>query len=241
MVAPVQVDADKQSAIVSTEATSIVINIPTNAADNDVFYAFIARDGSDSADAITPPTGWTPIGGSEIDNATFTSGIYRRVIPTASSEPATYTWSWTNTERAVGGIIRVTGADNITPEDVTPSNNTDTSVTPKSLSVTTITADTLILACGCASGKTANDWTPPTGMSEYFDIATSGGGAGGAHAECGAAEVNQAGIAATGDKDFTLTGTKAWVAFLIAVRPSDPGGGDGAVIPIFDAAYRQMM
>lgn len=240
MPAPIQVDADKQFTL-QVGGTSIVINIPTNAADNDVFYAFIARDEDDATDAITPPSGWTELASSEVDNNTFTCGIYRKVIATVSGEPADYTWSWTNSEKAIGWIVRITGADNTTPEDVTPSNNTGTSTAPRALAVTAITINTLLLACGGCSDKVADNWTPPSGMAEFFDLVSTGGGAAAAHCSVGAAEVNQSGTGTTGDKDFTILTSKNWVAFLIAVRPSDPGGNGGVVIPVFDAAYRQMM
>ncbi len=226
MPAPIQVDADKQSA--NATATSLTITKPTNLADDDVLYAEISRDNSDASDAITAPSGWTVLDSAEVDNGTYTCGIYRKVISDASAEPANYTWSWTSSEKVCGWIIRVTGVDNITPEDVTPSNNTGDSNAPRCLSVTTVTTNTLILAVGGMNskgflefGEEAN-WTAPTGMSEFFDIASSGGGGAKNHAQAGAAEVNQAGIGATGDKDFATVDTAEWVAFLIAVRPADP-------------------
>lgn len=227
MAAPILVSADKQSTVISG-ATSITVTKPTNLADNDVLYACLSRDNSDASDAITAPSGWTVLDSAEVDNGTYTCGIYRKVIVSAAGEPADYTWSWTSSEKAVAWIIRVTGADTTTPEDVTPSNNSGTSTTPKCLSITTVTADTLILAVGGISNKVANNWTAPAGMTEFFDIVSSGGGGAAAHASAGAAEVNQAGISATGDKDFTVLASKAWAAFLIAVRPAGAGADQTA-------------
>ena len=220
MPAPIQVDVDKQSA--NATAASLTITKPTNLADNDVLYAEISRDNSDASDAITVPSGWIALGSSEIDNGTYTCGIYRKVISIASGEPADYTWSWTSSEKVSGWITRVTGADNTTPEDVTPSNNTGDSNAPRCLSVTPVTTNTLILTVGGMNSKGAPNWTAPVGMSEFFDIASTGGGGASAHAQASAAEVNQSGIGATGDKDFATVDTAEWVAFLIAVRPSDP-------------------
>ncbi len=222
MAAPVQVDADKQSVVNAGGGNKqCVLTTPTNLADGDVLYACLARDGDAASDAVTTPSGWTKIGGSEIDNGTFMTGIYRKVIPTASSEPSTYTWSWTNNEKNVGWIVRVTGADNTTPEDVVPSNNTGTSTAPRCLAVTTITADTLLFAVGGEEKNDANDWAPPSGMTERFDLATGGGGDA-VSASSSMAEVDQASIGATGDKDFTTT-SFPWVCFLIAVRPEAGG------------------
>ena len=218
MPAPIQVDADKQSA--NATATSLTITKPTNLADNDVLYAEISRDNSDASDAITVPSGWVAIGSSEIDNGTYTCGIYRKVISSAAGEPANYQWSWTSSENVVGWITRVTGADNTTPEDVTPSNNTGNSNAPRCLSVTTVTANTLILAVGGMNSKGAPNWTAPSGMSEFFDIATFGGGAASTHTTAAGAEVNQSAIGATGDKDFATVDTAEWVTFLIAVHIS---------------------
>ncbi len=220
MPSPVQVDADKQSA--NATATSLTITKPTNLADNDVLYAEISRDNSDASDAITAPSGWTVLDSAEIDNGTYTCGIYRKVISSAAGEPADYTWSWTSSEKVSGWITRVTGADNTTPEDVAPSNNTGDSNAPRCLSVVTVTTNTLILAVGGMNSKGAPNWIAPTAMSEFFDIASTGGGGASSHAQAGAAEVNQAGTGATGDKDFATVDTAEWVAFLIAIRPADP-------------------
>ena len=46
MAAPVQVDADKQSAVTGG-ATLLTVTKPTNLADNDVLYACISRDNSE--------------------------------------------------------------------------------------------------------------------------------------------------------------------------------------------------
>lgn len=222
MATAVQVDADKQSAIVT--GTSIAITAPTNLADDDVLYACISRDNSDSSDAITVPSGWTLLAGSEVDNDTFTCGIYRRVIVTASGEPSSYTWSWTSSEKCGGWIVRVTGANTATPEDVTPSSNTGTGLAPRCSGVTTVTADTLLLACVGMSAKQPNNYTAPSGMTEFFDFATTGGGSAAVHASLGAAEENRAATGATGDRDFASIDNNAYVAFLIAVRPAEDDG-----------------
>ena len=244
MAAPIQVDADKQSAI-QAGGTSIVVTKPTNLADDDVLYAFLARDNSSAADAVTAPSGWTKLGSSEIDNGTFTAGIYRKVIVTASGEPSNYTWSWGSSEKALAWIVRITGADTTTPEDATPSNNTGNSITPRALAVTTTTADTLLLACGGKSDKVVDNWTAPSGMTEFFDLVTTGGGAGSAHCSAGAAEVNQAGIGSTGNKDFTILAIKDWVTFLIVIRSA--GGGttfnqavEGALTPTGDVVTKDI-
>ena len=224
MAAPVQVDADKQSTVTGGASFLISIIKPTNLVDNDVLYACISRDNSDANDAITAPSGWTVLDSAEVDNGTFTCGIYRKVISDASSEPSNYIWSWTDSEKAVGWIIRVTGADISTPEDVTPSNNTGTSTTPRCLAITTVTADTLLLAVGGISDKAKDNWTAPSGMVEFFDIVSTGGGGAAAHASAGAAEKDQASIGSTGDQDFGVLASKAWVCFLIAVKPASGAG-----------------
>ncbi len=229
MAAPVQVDADKQSN--TATATSIVITKPTNLADDDILYACIARDEADGTDAITAPSGWTVLDSAEVDNGTFTCGIYRKVIVTASSEPSDYTWSWTNSEKVGGWIARITGADTTTPEDVTPSNNTGTaSLAPRALSVSTVTADTLLLACVGMSAKQAANYTAPSGMAEFFDFPTTGGGAATVHASSGAAEENRAATGATGDRDFASIDNNDYVAFLIAIRPA-AGGANRNLTP----------
>lgn len=220
MTVPVQVDADKQSAV--DGATSLTITKPTNLADDDVLYAGISRDAASSGDSITAPSGWTKLASSEIDNATYTAGIYRKVIVTASGEPADYTWSWSGSENVAGWIVRVTGADTTTPEDLTPSSNTGDSNAPRCSGLTTVTGDTLILAVGGMNSKGAPNWTPPTSMTEIFDIASGGGGGAAAHVQASAAEVNQPGPGATGDKDFATVDTAEWVCFLIAIRPAVP-------------------
>ena len=230
MAAPVLVNADIQTVLLTTAGTSIAVNKPTNLANDDIVYLGFKRPNTDALSAVTAPSGFTALASSPIDftgNDAQTAGVWRKVITNASGEPSTYSFSWSGNERAALFSCRVTGADLTTPEDVTPSGQADQtgdfSVT--CLSVTTVTADTLILAIAMIASKDNPNWTPPSGMTERVDTNTEGGGAPHEHAGVSLAEVNQASTGATGNKVFTsVTDDRDWHGFLVAVRPAADGG-----------------
>lgn len=88
---------------------NIELDVPAGTTTGDVMFAFVATI------AFAPTTmqalaGWTKIG--EHNNAgtdNTTSWIFKRNA--TGSEPASYTWTWGNNGKSLGGIITYTGVD----------------------------------------------------------------------------------------------------------------------------------
>jgi hypothetical protein len=126
-------------------AGGLKIAKPSLLRDGDVLYAFLTK--SDEVGQIVTPAGWTQLD-QFITTASddFTTGLWRRVVTSASTEPRSerFTHSDTTAETMSGYIVAVRGANPATPEDVPvahasgidnphPSNPSVTTVSPSAL------------------------------------------------------------------------------------------------------------
>jgi RHS repeat-associated protein len=103
------------SAGVDTGVTSLTINKPSGTAQNDVMIASIAVRPSSAS--ITPPSGWTLVSREDQNTGTTNSlAVYRKVA--GASEPADYTWTFSTSTGAAGGIQSFSGVDTSNPIDV---------------------------------------------------------------------------------------------------------------------------
>jgi hypothetical protein len=125
----------------------LTIAVPGRIRDGDVLYAFLTKN--DNVGTVATPAGWTELGqfitSAEDD---FTTGLWRRVVTSAATEPASYrfTHSDTSAEAMSGYIAAVRGANTTTPEDapighVARTNNRF----PGAASVTTTSPFALVL------------------------------------------------------------------------------------------------
>ena len=151
----------------TTGATSLVLDVPAGVQPNDLLVAHIARVGNAT---ITMPTDWIAAGGTNNGNS-IRQATYYRVAGT--SEPGSYTWTWTGTQPAAGGMSAYYGVKASAPLDAvgtaTTANNT-TTVT--AASITTAANDALVLAF--FSSNTNSTYSTATGMSERYEIGTTG-------------------------------------------------------------------
>ncbi len=129
----------------------------------DVLVAIVNKDDDLS---ITPPSGWTAIntlGTTGVGTDMFT-GAWYKVATSGNSEPTTYSFVSTDgtTEGYSYWIGSFRGVDPLNPIDATAAwaNNVN-SATPSAASVTTVTANTYVLAAWWVSGD--NDVTLPGG------------------------------------------------------------------------------
>jgi Family of unknown function (DUF6701) len=156
---------------------SLTIAVPAGTSNNDVMIAAIAV--RPSTITIGAPSGWTFL--LRTDQAAGNSNsqsIYYRVA--TASEPASYTWTFSGGTHtgAVGGILSYSGVDTTSPIDVSGGNTTASSTSHTANSVTTTVANAMLISTH--SYSSAQNWTPPAGMTERVDVfstvAPSGGG-----------------------------------------------------------------
>ncbi|HUL98953.1 MAG TPA: hypothetical protein VLU24_05965, partial [Mycobacterium sp.] len=133
------------------------------------------------------------------DNANPTAhtlAMYYKVA--GAAEPASYTWSFSASTGASGGIASFSGVDINNPIDIDASQNTAAALTHTSPSITTTKANTMIV--GAFAMSSAASWTPPAAMTEALDTSSIASGNG---ETVEMAYVAQAAIGATGT--FTAT------------------------------------
>jgi hypothetical protein len=125
-----------------------------------------------------------------------------------AGDPNTLTVSHTSGRfAAVAGAIQ--GADNTTPEDVTPTFDTNTSVAFPNAeipSITPVQQDALLLTFAAARNATngaTSTFVPPTGMTEVAEVSSAVSGTSNAAIEMNALTLSS--NAATGVTNATVT------------------------------------
>ncbi len=151
-------------------SANLTINKPSGTIAGDVMIAAITT--TPSSIPISPPSGWILIQSQQqTSNASSVVSAYYHVA--GSGEPASYTWFLANSHSgAVGGILSYSGVDTAAPIDVSAKAATIRSINHSAPSVTTtLSGDMLVTVHEYTSART---WTPPVGMTERIDIASTG-------------------------------------------------------------------
>ena len=212
-------------------STGIAITKPTNLAGGDVLIAAVAKNSYASTAAFTC-SGWTEITSGTRGTTTGNDRhvcILRKVITNAAGEPASYTFVTTDgTSRDMAGIIlRVTGADTVTPEDLAVPSITFASndATPASRDATTVTDGALVLSfCILCmdSGAALKTWGAPSGYATHANISV-GNTAGALELQIGFAYKAQTPAGAVGTNVWTHTADDATAEngiTVVVVRPA---------------------
>lgn len=118
----------------SADAT-LILPRPSSVVAGDVLYAFVTSANPEHAACI----GWTDIGGFSGTNAN-TIVVLRKVA--GLSEPLSYTFTNSTQILVTGSIVALSGVDNITPEDATPTfgDNLDTTLIAPSITTVSVNA-----------------------------------------------------------------------------------------------------
>ena len=186
---------------------------PTGAASGDLLVMMIHSPNTTTA--FTPPTGWTEV----LDTFNHNTDNGRKGafwIIRAGSAPS-YTIGGGNGGAISIVVYAITGHDATTPMDATPTENRTTGVDAVCASITTVTADTLILLSIGNNAATGTPFAQPSG----FTLAQA------RDSYAATAYKAQAATGATGT--FTWdTHADEWGCITVAVRPS--GGGGGATL-----------
>ena len=190
-------------------AANITLTYPAGVAVNDLLVATIAVRGGV---AVNTPGGWAA-GRSSQNGANVRLVTFYKVA--TASEPASQSFTWTGTQQAVGAISAYYGIKaslgNAGILDVMSTANTGNSATASANSITTTTANALLVA---SFGTNNNDtFGAVTGMTERWDAASANGTP--ANRASGAqSDSTQVAAGATGAKTSALAGTRQWAAHL---------------------------
>jgi MSHA biogenesis protein MshQ len=199
------------------DPNALVIDQPSGTAQDDVMIASIGV--RPSSTTITPPSGWTLV--RRINNSNSNSNslaVYRRVA--GSSEPASYKWTLSGSNYAVGGIQSFFGIDTANPIDVENGQTTANGTAHATPSVTTTVANAMLVTSHTFSSN--RSWSPPSGMTEAFDVSTGPDSSGGQAIE-GNYDV-QVSAGSTGTKTATVGGdADVGNTHILALRPLYPG------------------
>jgi hypothetical protein len=185
----------------------VTIVKPTGTAVGDVLVACVALNGGGVA-ANGAPAGWSTIATVTGSTNPRVYGYYRVA---GSAEPATYTWTLTSSVKNAGGIARYSGVDPAQPLDGAPTMAAAASGTSATLpGVTTSAPNAMLVGCvGINSTSTGALISSPAGMTQAWDI-------GGKRHELADGIVGPAG--ATGPRTWTMSQSRAWAGWLVALR-----------------------
>jgi len=216
------------SSTVTVSFSSETINAtkPSGTTGGDLLVALVFS--APGATFIQPAPGWTSVRSATVDGVTNYSVSWKAA---GDSEPSTYAFTSLGAGDEMSAILlRITGADVVTPVDVL-AVATGTDDTLAFSSVTTTLNDELVLLLG----SVANTAPDPTG-SQWPNLAPSGttvdtskiNSLSGYNNVAGIAYFTQSTAGATGSKTVALQdhAPSTWYAFTLAIRAartSDPG------------------
>jgi hypothetical protein len=192
---------------------SLTIIKPAGTVENDVMLANIYAVGA-STPTITPPSGWTLIISTVGSASNSRLSTYYKVA--GASEPANYQWTFSGGQTNQGGISTYYGVNTADPIDVYGGQANTASISYTAPSVTTTVANTTLVAgFGALAGGSDNTVTPPSGMTECYDVGQDNDGP----ACLESADVVQASAGASGTKVATgQSGTN--IGHLVALKPT---------------------
>lgn len=173
----------------------------------DVLIAQVAVRG---APTITAPAGWTLI--RSTSTGTLIEASYWRV---ATSSSLSSTWTFSSSERAIGGIAAFRNVDTVDPIDVSGGQTASGSATVTAPSQTQLSNNSMLVAL-FATANGNSTFTTAASMTEAYDTNTSAGPNG------AAISLNyqlDASSGATGSKTVT-TSSADNVGQLIVLSPS---------------------
>ncbi len=154
-------------------SSSLTVNVPSGTANNDVMVAAIGvQAGIGSNASITAPSGWTQQGTTQQTNGVISLAVFTRV---ASSEPASYTWTFGGGSTGSSGIIlSYTGVSTSSPLDGSAAFSKDTSGSTAHTgpSYTPGSSNTAVVA-GCAEASTGT-WTVSSAFTSRETTSVSG-------------------------------------------------------------------
>ncbi len=162
------------SATANGPATQLSIPRPAQASTGSLLVAMVANQGG-SVKTMSPPAGWTAVANSDFYEGTNARiRAWYRFATANESASYTFTQSGTSGYDMAGGIVAVSNANPQAPVNASggQSNGSTGSKTVTAPSITPTVPGTLLLFGGACN--VAASFLPPTGMTELWDVASSG-------------------------------------------------------------------
>jgi fibronectin type 3 domain-containing protein len=189
----------------SRAGTSLAIARPTGTQSGDVLLASLDVAG---APTLTPPAGWTLVR-TDTAPGSFVKATYWHLA--AATDPASFTWTLSSSQVAVGLMLAYAGVDSANPIDASNGQANASSTSAVAPSVTVSTAGSmLVMLVGLAGNGSV---TPPSGMTERAEAA-----AGRSAKITGEASDATVGAGTTGTRTATASRAGANVGQLVALR-----------------------
>ena len=191
-------------------ATSLAVNVPAGIVAGDVMLAQVSVRGG-TGTTISAPSGWTQI---VVDNSgtALQQGLYYKV---AGTEPLSYSWGFSSSQRAAAGIIAYRGVDSLAPINAFSTSNASSGTSVTAQAFTTTVSNAQIV--GFYTTGTVSSFTPPAGMTEQYDV-TGAAGPNGVAIE--AADAVQPTAGSSGNQTATAANSAPNIAQLLALKPA---------------------
>lgn len=193
-----------QTTVTGATSTTLTINKPSGTADNDILIALVYLE---APKTVTAPSGWATVHTKIAVAADHDHHVYWK---RASSEGASWQWSWSGGTWRLGFVAAFSGC--ITSGDpFSVAASTNSATTGSTLTHNTITtghADCMILGIGSHWDTLAGNWSNSSSMNERIDANNMM-----------LMEVIQAAAGATGNKTSEGASSESWGATLAALRP----------------------
>lgn len=202
------------TAVSGTGAADPTCTLPVGTATDDVVYFAVHTQHNSDFDLSMITTGYTELADLFQDDTTDSSlGVFRKIM---GATPDSTAQAETGAAFAVAVCMVWTGADTTTPEDATTTTaGAINGGTPNPPSITTVTANAIVLAIGGSSEADAVT-NPPTGYSNLVDLQS-----GTANVMMSSKLVASPGAEDPGTyADVSGTTADAWTAATVAIRPA---------------------
>jgi VCBS repeat-containing protein len=194
----------------NTGTSSLVLPRPAGTLANDVLVAAVIVR---ARPTVTPPAGWNLVRRDE-RGSQFSQVLYVHVA--GGSEPASYTWTFSAAETAVGTLAAYSGVDTSQPVEGHggQANSASTSIVAAPLS-TGVPNTRLVGFFGIAGNRSVSS---PASMLERQEVVTAAGTSSRLTMEL--ADQTLAGTGSSGTRTATSSSSAANIGQLIALRPA---------------------
>ncbi|MGL4514594.1 MAG: PulJ/GspJ family protein [Lacipirellulaceae bacterium] len=189
--------------------TTVSVNRPTGTTAGDLLLAAIAVNGNRTG-SLVAAAGFSLIDLNAEDN-TVTLGLYWKVATNA--EPATHTFSWSGSDRAVAWVMRITNQDGGNPITTFATANGASAAAECAATGTSID-QSLVVRIGAFNGASVTPGV--TGLSGHTEVLMNAA-ASQASGGCGWKVQRRAGDC--GQAAFALTGTQPFRTVTVVVAP----------------------